>query len=112
MQCLVSTLLRLFKIRKGASNIIDLVINLGLSFGGALLIAEAKSGRLSKRNVFISMRFLALCHSLVEDTLLILLLGAHISVFLWARLVFLYLLLLYFKTLKDSSRIDFDFFQT
>ena len=36
----------------------------------------------------MSMAFLGLCHSLIEDTLLILLLGADLSAILWARLGF------------------------
>ena len=61
---------------------------LGLSYGGALVIKEARSGRLSRRDVFLSISFLCLCHSIIEDTLFIMALGGHISGVLFARLVF------------------------
>jgi hypothetical protein len=38
--------------------------------------------------VFTSLIFLGFCHSLIEDTLLVLLLGAHLWGILWFRLVF------------------------
>ena len=61
---------------------------LGLSYGGALVIKEARSGRMSRRDVFLSISFLCLCHSIIEDTLFIMALGGHISGVLFARLIF------------------------
>ena len=88
MHWLMSPLLKLLGISKSASNTTIIGITLGLSFGGALLIDEARSGRLSQRDVFISLGFLALCHSLIEDTLLVMMLGADIYTVLWIRLIF------------------------
>ncbi|MGK0442885.1 MAG: hypothetical protein ACJA0N_002704 [Pseudohongiellaceae bacterium] len=88
MHALMTPLLRLLNISNSASNTTIIGVTLGLSFGGALLINEAKSGRLSQRDIFIALGFLALCHSLIEDTLLIMLLGADIYVVLWVRLFF------------------------
>ena len=88
MHWLLSPLLTLLGLSKQASNITIIGITLGLSFGGGLLIKEAESGVLSPKDIFIAMALLALCHSLIEDTLLIMLLGAHISGALWGRLAF------------------------
>lgn len=88
MHWLLSPLLILLGLSKQASNITIIGITLGLSFGGGLLIKEAESGVLSSKDIFISMALLALCHSLIEDTLLILTLGAHLSGILWGRLAF------------------------
>jgi hypothetical protein len=63
-------------------------MTLGLSYGGGLIIREAQSGRLSKRDIFCSIALMGLCHSLIEDTLLMMLLGGHISGVLWGRLLF------------------------
>ena len=63
-------------------------MGLGLTYGGGLLIQEAKQGALTSREVFGSMFLLALCHGLIEDTLLVMLLGAHISGALYLRIVF------------------------
>ena len=56
--------------------------------GGGLLIREAEVGYVSRRDIFASLTMLALCHSLIEDTLLVMLLGAHISGVLWMRIAF------------------------
>tara|TARA_B100000780_G_C20737736_1_gene293057 strand:+ start:110 stop:373 length:264 start_codon:yes stop_codon:yes gene_type:complete len=75
-------------IGKEASTITLVGITLGLSFGGGLLIKEAHAGHVSKKDVFTSLVFLGFCHSLIENTLLVILLGAHVSGILWFRLVF------------------------
>jgi len=88
MHWLLSPILKLLGLSKQAANITVIGITLGLSFGGGLLIKEAESGLLSTKDIFIAMALLALCHSLIEDTLLIMFLGAHISGVLWGRLAF------------------------
>jgi hypothetical protein len=85
---LLSPLLRLLGIGKKATNIIVVGLTLGLSFGGGILIREAKSGDIDSKDIFLTIAFLGLCHSVIEDTLLMLLLGADLSAVLWARLVF------------------------
>jgi len=88
MHWLLNPLLILLGLSKQASNITIIGITLGLSFGGGLLIKEAESGALSPKDIFVSMALLALCHSLIEDTLLIMVLGAHMSGIFWGRLAF------------------------
>lgn len=88
MHALLAPVLKLIGIRREAGNIIIIGTTLGLSFGAGLLIREARSGALTRRDVFLTMGFLGLCHSVIEDTLLIVLLGADLSGILWARLVF------------------------
>lgn len=85
---LLSPVLRLIGVGPYASSITIIGITLGLSYGGGLLIKETQSGRLSPKDIFLSMGFLALCHSLIEDTLLIAVLGSHLSGIFWARLIF------------------------
>ena len=63
-------------------------MTLGLTLGGGLIIQEARSGRLSKRDVFFSVALMSLCHSLIEDTMLMALLGAHWPTILVGRLAF------------------------
>ena len=88
IQWLLRPMLKLMGIGKEASTITLVGITLGLSFGGGLLIKEANAGHVSKQDVFTSLIFLGFCHSLIEDTLLVLLLGAHLWGILWFRLVF------------------------
>lgn len=81
-------LLRLLGIGREAANITIIGITMGLSFGAGILLNEVGKGKLSKRDVLLTLSFLGLCHSLIEDTLLVMLLGAHLSAILWARLAF------------------------
>lgn len=80
--------LRLLGIKPEATSITIVGITLGLAYGGGLLIQEAESGKVGKDDVFASVSLLSLCHSQIEDTLLVMLLGAHLSGILWGRLVF------------------------
>ncbi|MFC3150142.1 hypothetical protein ACFOEK_03820 [Litoribrevibacter euphylliae] len=88
MRLLLSPILKLLGIGNQATSITIIGVTLGLSFGGGLLIYESRQGHVSKRDVFSAMCLLALCHSIIEDTLLVMLLGADISGVLWARLAF------------------------
>jgi hypothetical protein len=88
IHALLSPVLRVLGISVKASNIMIVGLTLGLSFGGGLLIKEARSGKVEGKDIFLTMAFLGLCHSLIEDTLLILLLGADITTVLWVRLAF------------------------
>lgn len=81
-------LLRGLTLGKEAANITIIGVTLGLSLGGGLLIDEVKQGHISKRDTLLVMSFLGLCHSIIEDTLLILLLGADIMAIIWGRLLF------------------------
>ncbi len=85
---LLSPLLRWLGINVKATSIIIVGTLLGLSYGGGLLIKEANTGELTKQDMLVTMAFLGLFHSVIEDTLLILLLGAHLSGVLWLRLAF------------------------
>jgi len=73
---------------KDAAPITIIGMTLGLSFGGGLIIQEARSGKLSGRDVFFSLALMGLCHSLIEDTAVMSALGAHPSGTLLARVVF------------------------
>ena len=88
LSILLRPLMAIMKVQKPAANITIVGLMLGLSFGAGLLIDEARSGRVSKRDIQIVACFLGLCHSIVEDTLLIMLLGAHLVPLLLGRLVF------------------------
>ena len=63
-------------------------MTLGLSYGGAILIDESRRGDINRRDMLCVLALLCLCHSVIEDTLAMLLVGAHISGVLFARLIF------------------------
>lgn len=63
-------------------------MTLGLSYGGGLIIQEARAGQLSRHDVFCSLALVGLCHSFIEDTLLMMVIGGHLSGILFARTIF------------------------
>ena len=81
-------LLKVIGVSEKASTLAVVGITLGLSFGGGILINQSKQGHIAKKDVFIVMVMLCLLHSIIEDTLLILLLGADLNAVLWGRIVF------------------------
>lgn len=60
---------------------------LGLTYGGALIIEEAEKQQFSARTRFLALSWLSLSHSLIEDTLLLLALGADIWIILVGRVL-------------------------
>ncbi|MDD9177251.1 MULTISPECIES: hypothetical protein [Aliivibrio] len=88
MAILLKPFLKILGVSKEATNLTIIGITLGLSFGGGLLINEAKTGHIPARDVFTAIMLLNLLHSLIEDTLLILLIGADFNTIFWGRLVF------------------------
>ncbi len=70
-------LLKLLGIGRSAANVTVIGFTLGLSYGAGLLIRYVQNGVLSKRDSTLALCFLGLCHSVIEDTLLILMLGRY-----------------------------------
>ncbi|AMK11479.1 nucleoside recognition domain-containing protein [Pseudodesulfovibrio indicus] len=88
MNRLLRPVLKLIGIGPKGSAITVIGLTMGLSYGGGLIINEARNGTLGREDIFYSLTFMGLCHSLIEDTLLIMLIGGHISGVLWGRLAF------------------------
>ena len=84
----LTPLLRVLGIGPAAANVTVVGVTLGLSYGAGLLIRDMDRGVMSRRDSFLALCFLGLAHSLIEDTLLILALGADLNGILWARLLF------------------------
>lgn len=88
MHIALGPLLRVLGIGHAAANITVIGVALGLSYGAGLLIRDLEKGVMSRRDGYLALCFLGLTHSMIEDTLLIMLMGAELSGILWARLVF------------------------
>lgn len=88
MAVLLWPLIKIMNVQRNAASITIIGLMLGLSFGAGLLVDAARSGELSKRDIKVVACFLGLCHSIIEDTLLIMLLGADIIPILLGRFVF------------------------
>ncbi|HDR15707.1 MAG TPA: hypothetical protein ENN79_09560 [Desulfobacteraceae bacterium] len=71
-----------------ASTVTMIGLTLGIAYGGGLIIHQAKSGTVPPRDLFFSITLMGLSHSLIEDTLLMVMIGGHISGVLLARVLF------------------------
>jgi spore maturation protein SpmB len=84
----LSPILRLAGIRGEAEHLTAVGLFLGISYGAGLLIREARSGAISPRQVFLSSVFMGFAHSVIEDTILVISLGADVYGVLGGRLAF------------------------
>ena len=85
------------------ANIILIGLTLGISFGGGFLIEESKKNNISKKDILLSLSFLSLCHSIIEDTILILLLGSHISGILFFRMLYTIIIIIIMNYLLKTK---------
>lgn len=85
---MIRPVLHLLGIGREAETITLIGLTLGLSYGGALLINEAQAGHIKSLDVLYSISLLGLSHSLIEDTLLMMLIGADLSGILFGRVIF------------------------
>ncbi|MCZ2721660.1 hypothetical protein O1D97_08325 [Marinomonas sp. 15G1-11] len=107
LKSLLSPFLKITGIHKDATSFTLVGMTLGLAFGGGLLINEAKKGVIKKKDIFLSLSLLCLCHSLIEDTILMFLIGADLTSILVFRVIFSFALMIVisqlFKRLPDNK---------
>lgn len=87
---LARILMPVFRFLGISNNVMTITITgllLGIVYGGALIIHEARSGRVDRKDIFYALVLMSLCHSIIEDTLLMMSLGAHISGILVIRAI-------------------------
>jgi hypothetical protein len=81
-------------------------LTLGVSYGGALIIKESEDKTIDRRDVFYSLVLMGLCHSLIEDTLLMMSIGGNFSgVFIFrliAMFVIMYIIVFFTKKIPDK----------
>jgi spore maturation protein SpmB len=86
---LLGHLLRWVGIGPDAAPLTLIGMILGITYGGGLIIEEARTGHLKERDVFLSLGLLGLGHGIIEDSILMLqFMGAHWSGTLLWRVVF------------------------
>ena len=77
---------------------------LGLGFGGALLVEEAKKGHIPNRDISIVMMFLCNVHAAIEDNILLTLLGAWLWGFVVIRTIIGYAMVVVFGLIVTKMR--------
>ncbi|MBQ4615825.1 MAG: hypothetical protein IJB29_03825 [Mailhella sp.] len=85
---LLGPVMRLLGISPKAVSIVIIGFTMGILYGSGLLIKNAQNGELGPRDALCSITLLGLCHSLIEDTILLALLGGSLWGLLFFRLVF------------------------
>jgi hypothetical protein len=63
-------------------------LSLGILYGGALIIKETEEKNIPKMDVFYAFVLMGLCHSLIEDSLLMISMGANWSMIFIFRMIF------------------------
>lgn len=84
----LSPMLRFVGIGTEVTTVTLIGMLMGLSYGGAIISVEAKERKLDKRSIFYAITMMGMLHSIIEDTLLPLLVDAKWLVVLTIRLVF------------------------
>ena len=85
---LLAPVLRLLGIGSEAGTLTIVGMVMGLAYGGGMIMHEAHSGKVGPKDIFSSLSLMGLSHSVFEDTLLMIVIGGHVSGLLWARIVF------------------------
>lgn len=80
-------LLRVSGLNAQVAPVTTVGVLLGLTYGGALIIDESEKQNFSARTRFLALSWLSLSHSLIEDTLLLMALGADVWVVLVGRVM-------------------------
>ena len=101
---LFSPVLKFLGIGKEVIPITVIGMTLGLAYGGGLIINEVKQTQLQPRNVLYALMLMSLFHSIIEDSLLMIAIGASISGVFVFRFVFtLIIMYLFVKITKSWS---------
>ena len=88
LEWMLEPLLPLFGMTHRAAPMTVVGMILGIAYGGALIIKETTKGTMESREVFNSLALMSLSHGLIEDTLVMMALGAKLGGIFWGRLFF------------------------
>jgi hypothetical protein len=87
-------------------------MTLGLAYGGGLIVEESHKGHIKSRDLVMAIAFMSVCHSMIEDTIIMMMFGGHIAGVLWLRigLALVTTWVLYQLIRSVSDRVLYQFF--
>ncbi len=101
LEKLLTPVLPVFGMSVSAAPITVVGMVLGIGYGGALIIRETALGKLTRKEIFNSMALMALCHGLLEDTLLMVSIGGTLVGLLFGRILFALIITFFIAKLID-----------
>lgn len=101
LETILEPVLPVFGMSTQAAPITVVGMILGIGYGGALIIRETAKGILSRKDIMNAMAFMALCHGLLEDTLLMVAMGGNVTGLFWGRIVFTLIVTYLFVKVAD-----------
>jgi hypothetical protein len=101
--------LEILGMSKNAAILTIIGMTLGLAYGGGTIVKETKNKIISKKDVFLSLSFMDLSHSLIEDTLLTLSIGATIFAIFFGRIFFtIFIIFILVRIINKLSKKTFE----
>jgi hypothetical protein len=94
--------LRFLGIGKEVIPITVIGMTLGLAYGGGLIINEVQQTKLDKRNVLYALMLMSLSHSIIEDSLLMIAIGARFSGVFAYRFIFTLIVIYFFVRITQN----------
>ncbi|MCS7281625.1 MAG: nucleoside recognition protein [Desulfobacterota bacterium] len=79
-------------------------IVIGLTYGAGIIIHSIRHSNLTKREAFLVLLFLSVCHAIIEDTLIFVVIGANGTILVIAR--FLLAIILTFFAAKAFKKLN------
>lgn len=103
--------LKFLGMSKKAAPLTIIGLTLGISYGGGLIIKETKEKMLSKKDAFLSVSMMGLSHGLIEDTLLMVAIGASLIGILFARICYtIVIMIILIQIIRKISKKTFNRF--
>lgn len=106
---LLAPIMRLSGLDGSVASITTAGILLGLSYGGGLIIAKGNDPNISPQAKYYALCWLSLCHGLIEDTALMVLVGGNFWVLFAGRIVLTLILiraLMFWHRLRAAKPIE------
>ncbi|WP_035587563.1 nucleoside recognition domain-containing protein [Hippea jasoniae] len=83
-------------------------IFLGITYGSGILIAQSQKKQLTQLDVLLTAVYLSMCHAVIEDTLVFVVIGANGFYMLFTRIIIAtimtYLFYIYFKNKLNIAK--------